>query len=206
MGRPRTPLIDRERITTAALELIDETGDFGMVRVARRLGVQTGSLYHHVQGRDGVIELVRARLASAIRTEMFAELPWDEAMAAWARSYRAAFAAHPRVIPLVMISPVRSPLVLAQYEQAVRSLLESGFAMNDVMKVIIAMDNLVMGSALDLAAPDTMWEPADHTSTPLLAQALAVEPEGRGDAAFELALDACLTRFRTMAGDGGTAA
>ncbi|MGW5029323.1 TetR/AcrR family transcriptional regulator, partial [Streptomyces albidoflavus] len=45
-------------------------------------------------------------------------------------------------------------------------------------------------SALDLAAPETMWEPADTTSTPRLSQALAAIGEGRADAAFEIALAA----------------
>ncbi len=32
MGRPRTPLLDRERIGATALELIDEQGEFSVPR------------------------------------------------------------------------------------------------------------------------------------------------------------------------------
>ncbi|WP_455356313.1 TetR/AcrR family transcriptional regulator [Streptomyces sp. SYSU K217416] len=198
MGRPRTPLLDRGRITTTALQLIDEQGELSVPQIARRLGVQTGSVYHHVDGRGGVVELVRERVCDAIDGATLDLEPWDTAMAAWARSYRAAFAAHPRVIPLLMTSPVRAPKVLAQYERAVRRLRDAGFANTDVMTVIIALENLVLGSALDLAAPETMWELPDDTSTPELARALsAVGPE-RAEAAFDLALKAFLTYCREL--------
>ncbi|MFI6872359.1 TetR/AcrR family transcriptional regulator [Streptomyces sp. NPDC050400] len=199
MGRPSKPLLDRARIATTALELVDEQGDFSVPQIARRLGVQTGSVYHHVDGRDGIVELLRERVAAAIDpAPLTSGLPWDEAMAAWARSYRAAFAAHPRAIPLLTTNPVRAPRVLAQYELAVALLLESGFALADVMPVIIAMENVVLGSALDMAAPEAMWELSDETPTPLLERALSAVSEGRTNAAFDLALTAFITHCHTV--------
>ncbi|MFD5769174.1 TetR/AcrR family transcriptional regulator [Streptomyces sp. NPDC127049] len=198
MGRPRRPLLDRERITTTALAVVDELGDLSVPQIAKRLGVQTASVYHHVDGRDGIIELMRERVASAIDTEGLVRGPWESGMAAWARSYRAAFAAHPRAIPLLMTSPVRAPKVLGQYERAVTLLLDAGFALPDVMPVIIGLENLVLGSALDLAAPEAMWEVADETVTPRLAAALGAAPEGRADHAFELALAAYLAHVRGL--------
>lgn len=196
MGRPRTPLLDRERITTTALELVDEQGEFSVPQIARRLGVQTGSLYHHVDGRDGIVELLRERVSSAIDIATLELRPWDAALEAWARSYRAAFAAHPRTIPLLTTNPVRAPRVLRQYERAVSLLLDAGFAPPDVMPVIVALENLVLGSALDLAAPEAMWEVADDTATPRLAEALDAAGEHRADRAFELALEGFLSHAR----------
>ncbi|CQR66076.1 TetR/AcrR family transcriptional regulator [Streptomyces leeuwenhoekii] len=196
MGRPRTPLLDRERITTTALELVDEKGEFSVPQIARRLGVQTGSLYHHVDGRDGIVELLRERVSEGIDIATLDLRPWDEALRAWARSYRAAFAAHPRTIPLLMTNPVRAPRVLDQYERAVSLLLDAGFAPPDVMPVIVALENVVLGSALDLAAPEAMWELADDTATPRLAEALDAAGERRADRAFELALEGFLSHAR----------
>ncbi|MFF4584345.1 TetR/AcrR family transcriptional regulator [Streptomyces sp. NPDC001388] len=198
MGRPRTPLLDRERITTTALQLIDEQGEFSVPQIARRLGVQTGSVYHHVDGRDGIVELLRERVASAIDPRTLDLTPWDRALESWARSYRAAFAAHPRTIPLLMTSPVRAPRVLEQYERAVTLLLDAGFAPADVMPMIIALENLVLGSALDLAAPETMWELTDDTPTPHLAEALAAVSENRADRAFETGLQGLMNHARTL--------
>lgn len=196
MGRPRTPLLSRDRIGTVALEIVDEKGEFSVPQIARRLGVQTGSLYHHVDGRDGIVELVRERVTRAIDVRTLAEAPWDEALQAWARSYRAAFAAHPKVIPLLTTNPVRAPGMLDQYERVVGVLMDAGFATADIMPLITALENTVLGSALDLAAPENMWEPADDASTPRLSRALAAVGEGRADAAFEVALGAFLAYAR----------
>ncbi|MGW0311934.1 TetR/AcrR family transcriptional regulator [Streptomyces flavidovirens] len=198
MGRPRTPLLDKERITTTALELVDRQGEFSVPQIARRLGVQTGSVYHHVEGRDGIVELMRTRVCSAIDTSTLELEPWDAALNAWARSYRAAFAAHPRAIPLLMTSPVRAPKVLGQYERAVRLLLDAGFGTADVMVVISALENLVLGSALDMAAPETMWELPDETTTPGLARSLAAAGPRRTHAAFDLALEGFIAHCRTL--------
>lgn len=196
MGRPRTPLLDRDRIGTVALEIVDEKGEFSVPQIARRLGVQTGSLYHHVDGRDGIVELVRERVTRAIDVRTLAEASWDEALQSWARSYRAAFAAHPKVIPLLTTNPVRAPGMLDQYELVVGVLMDAGFATADIMPLITALENTVLGSALDLAAPENMWEPADDASTPRLSRALAAVGEGRADAAFEVALGAFLAYAR----------
>jgi AcrR family transcriptional regulator len=158
--------------------------------------VQTGSLYHHVDGRDGIVELLRERVSAGIDIATLDLRPWDEALRAWARSYRAAFAAHPRTIPLLMTNPVRAPRVLDQYERAVSLLLDAGFAPPDVMPVIVALENVVLGSALDLAAPEAMWELADDTATPRLAEALDAAGERRADRAFELALEGFLSHAR----------
>lgn len=54
------------------------------------------------------------------------------------------------------------------------------------------------GSALDLAAPEALWEPTPET--PLLADALATVGPGRADAAFDLGLAAFLTYARALRG------
>ncbi|WP_030156247.1 TetR/AcrR family transcriptional regulator [Streptomyces sp. NRRL S-244] len=199
MARPRTPLLDRERIAATALQLVEEQGEFSVPQIARALGVQTGSVYHHVDGRAGVVELVRELVCDRIAGETLDLEPWDRALEAWARSYRAAFAASPQVIPLLMTTPVRAPRVLAQYERAVAMLLAAGFARGRVMPLLTALENLVLGSALDLAAPEAMWEPSPDT--PLLAQALTAVGPGRADAAFDLGLAAFLTYARTLRGE-----
>ncbi|WP_412078162.1 TetR/AcrR family transcriptional regulator [Streptomyces xanthophaeus] len=198
MARPRTPLLDRERIAATALQLVAEQGDFSVPQIARALGVQTGSVYHHVDGRAGVVELVRERVCERIAGGTLDLDPWDRALEQWARSYRAAFAAYPRAVPLLMTTPVRAPKVLAHYERAVALLLAAGFATEQVMPLLTGLENLVLGSALDLAAPEAMWEPTPRT--PLLARALAATGEGRADAAFDLGLAAFLAYARGLLG------
>jgi len=100
-----------------------------------------------------------------------------------------------------MTSPVRAPRVLAQYERAVDLLLDAGFPLPDVMPVLTALENVVLGSALDLAAPETMWEIADTAATPRLAEALAAVAGHRADRAFDIALEGFLGDARRRLAD-----
>ncbi|MFE6690873.1 TetR/AcrR family transcriptional regulator [Streptomyces sp. NPDC057743] len=205
MGRPHKALLDRARIGATALQLVDEKGDFSVPEVARRLGVQTASVYHHVDGRAGVIELLRERVTEAMDPDTLRDAPWDEALAAWARSYRAAFAAHPRTIPMLMTAPVRAPRALAQYDRVAGLLLDAGFAPEEVLAVITGLDNLVLGSALDMAAPERMWEAAGAADAPRLAAAQDAAGPARADTAFELTLAGYLAHLRALrTADAGT--
>ena len=58
MGRPRVPLLSRERIRDAALTIIDRGGlsELSMRRLAAELGVQAASLYKHYPNKDDVLD------------------------------------------------------------------------------------------------------------------------------------------------------
>ena len=189
-GRPSKALLDRERIGLAALAVVDETGDFTLPELARRLGVQTASLYHHVEGRAGVIELMRELVSDEMDLVPVDEAAWPDAMAGFFRSYRAAFAAHPRLVPFLATTTVRSPKVIDAYEWMVAGLVEHGVPQEDAMELLTTIENFVIGSALDLAAPDVMWEIPDGVEAPRLAAALAAQtdPGRRAEAAFERGL------------------
>jgi len=200
MARPHTALLDRDRITAAALELVDQTGDFTVPALARRLGVQTASVYHHVEGRAGIVELLRDWIGRQMDFSPLELQPWDAAMAGFARSYRAAFAAHPRLVTLLATSTVRSPAVITAYERMATVLAEAGFPHEDVIAVLTALENFILGSALDLAAPAVMWEVPDGVDAPGLTSFLAAAPQGtdRADRAFELGLQSLLGGFRAL--------
>jgi AcrR family transcriptional regulator len=195
-GRPARTLLDRARIGAAALALVDETGDFTMPALARRLGVQTASLYHHVDGRAGVVELLREQIGREMDAGQLAERPWDVALTGFFRSYRAVFAAHPRVVPLLTTAPIRAPEIIAGYEKMVAILQEEvGVPVDHAMECLTACENFVIGSALDSAAPDVMWEIPPDVEAPHLSSALAAQanPESRANNAFEFGLTTLLS-------------
>ena len=195
MGRPHTPLLDRDRIADAALRLVDRRGDFTILDLARALKVTPAAIYHHVDGRAGIVTLIRQRMARTVDASAFGELPWDQAMRRWATSYRETFAAHPGAIQMLAAEPVADPAVHAQYEQAVAALQDAGFPRHMVLAVITAVESFVLGSALDLIAPPVMVSGIDADATPRLAEAAGITPSGRAraDQAFHLGLDALIT-------------
>ena len=205
MGRPHTPLLDRDRIADAALKLTDRRGDFTILDLSRALKVTPAALYHHVDGRDGIIALMRERMARTVDASGFGQLPWDQALRQWAISYRDTFAAHPGTIGMLAAEPVADPAVQAQYERAVTALQDAGFPGHTALAVITAVESFVLGSALDLAAPPVMVADVDAAATPRLAGAVAATPSGRAraDQAFELGLDALITGLRHRLGQAG---
>ena len=200
MARPRTTLLDLERIADTALALVDETGDFTVPAMARRLGVQTASIYHHVDGRSGIVELLRVRVGSEMDATLLDGPDWEPALRAYAHSYRAAFAAHPHVVPLLTGEAVRAPAVLASYERFVTLMGRTGFPAEVIMTALTAFENFILGAALDLAAPEVMWAVPPEVEAPALAAALAAQPSepSRADRAFGFGLDVLIDGFARL--------
>ncbi|MHA6765313.1 TetR/AcrR family transcriptional regulator C-terminal domain-containing protein [Streptacidiphilus sp. PAMC 29251] len=200
MARPRKTLLDLERIADTALELVDETGDFTVPEMARRLGVQTASIYHHVDGRSGIVELLRVRVGAEVDFTLLQGRAWEPALRAYAHSYRAAFAAHPHVVPLLTGATVRAPEVLASYEQFVTLMEQAGFPAEVIMTALTAFENFILGAALDLAAPEVMWAIPPGTEAPRLAAALAAQPTGtsRADRAFDFGMTVLINGFADL--------
>jgi AcrR family transcriptional regulator len=205
MGRPHTPLLDRDRIADAALKLTDRRGDFTILDLSRALKVTPAAIYHHVDGRAGIITLMRERMARTVDASGFGQLPWDEGLRRWAVSYRETFAAHPGAIGMLAAEPVADPAVHALYEQAATALEDAGFPRHTVLAIITAVESFVLGSALDLAAPPVMVSGIDAGATPRLAEAASATPSGRAraDQAFDLGLDALITGLHHQLSQAG---
>jgi AcrR family transcriptional regulator len=200
VGRPRTPLLDRRRIGAAALRLADEKGALSIPALATALGVAPSALYHHVAGRADVISLMREELALTIGDDQGWSQPWEKALEGWARSYLAAFAAHPGAVPLLATAPLAEPFMHTMYEKVAELLLDAGFAAKDVMPLITALESFLLGSALDLVAPPVMFSDVARDTTPHLSAVLDRTPADRSRAqlAFDLGLRALLTGFRDV--------
>jgi AcrR family transcriptional regulator len=185
--RPHQPILSREIICRAALDLMDRTGRFTLPELAQRLGVSVSSIYHHVQGRDDIVEGIRG-LVMGPSTPIVAGASWAEAVTRWARSYRDAFAAHPAAIPALLRHTVSEPAILAQYDALAAVLEEAGFTPDATVLAITMLDNLCIGAALDLAAPSVVWAVDDRSSA--LGRALSGAPSDRDrqERAFELQL------------------
>jgi AcrR family transcriptional regulator len=188
-------LLSVDAILDAALALVDEHGRLTMAELATRLGSSASSIYHHLPGRDAILEALRERLGQAIGPIPVDE-PWHTALPAWLHRYRDVFAAHPNLIPMLTGQTITDPAVLASYEQVTGMLLRGGFREDEIVLWLSVVDNLTLGSALDVAAPDDVWpapaDPGTPSPTPLLDAALRATPRGRvrADAAFELGVAA----------------
>ncbi|MGO4248862.1 TetR/AcrR family transcriptional regulator C-terminal domain-containing protein [Micrococcaceae bacterium Sec5.1] len=198
MPRPLVPLISIDALVTAALELVDEAGDFSLPKLAKRIGVSQSSIYNHVSGREEILELMRGRIIAESPYTLHEGQDWEEALRVIVRSYRDAFARHPRLAPLLVLQTVQDDQVLALYENLAVALEKAGFQGQDVVSAISTIDSFALGFALDLAAPDVVWAPPVH-GYPTLTQALthAGPPDQRGEAAFDFGLEILVAGLRS---------
>ena len=190
MPRPRSPLLSVDAIVSAALSLVDSTGDFSFPRMARELGVSQAALYNYIDNREHIIELMRGRIFSD-RTHLVTDnLPWEEALRALAREYRARLVGHPRLVPLLVTQTIQDLAVMGFYEDMATVLGNAGLDVSAIVPAITTVDYLALGSALDLTAPDDAWSaPDDRFPALSLAAAHLKTREERAEAAFEFGLE-----------------
>ncbi|MBT2512277.1 TetR/AcrR family transcriptional regulator [Arthrobacter sp. ISL-30] len=197
MGRPLLPLISVEALTTAALELVDENGDFSFPKLAKKIGVSQSSIYNHVSGRDEILELLRHRIIAEEPYPPVDHADWEAGLRILIRAYRNAFARHPRLAPLLVLQTITDPEVIGLYEDLALCLESAGFRGRDGVAAISTIDSFALGAALDLAAPEVVWDPPTE-GYPALKRALAHagSPEERGGHAFDFGLDVIIGGLR----------
>lgn len=194
MGRPSKPLLSTDRIANAAMDLVNKTGGFTVPELARALKVSPSSLYNHVAGREQIVELLRERAMSDVALPADdPQRPWTDVVADIMRSYRQSYARYPRLIPLLTSHAVNSDHALTMYNVLAVAFDRAGFDPADTLRAITLIDSFVLGSALDVAAPDEPWQ-AGADVAPEFAAALATgttKPE-RADDAFEFGVSVLL--------------
>jgi AcrR family transcriptional regulator len=152
MSAARPTPLTRETIFSAALALIDAEGAdaLSMRRLARELGVEAMSLYHHVPNKqaliDGVVDLALTAQAPAPPPPAG---DWRETVTAAVCSFRRALTTHPNVLPYMITSPPTSPEASRMYIEApLRFLVAQGFADKDASQLFEAVFALSFGHAM----------------------------------------------------------
>lgn len=194
MGRPPRRLVTREAIMRAALALVDEHGAdaLSVNRVAAALGVKGPSLYNHISGRDEVVDGIRELIVGEMALDP-SITPWTAAVDGWARSYRAAFAAHPRAVPLLAARPVRSRAALHAYADAFTVLRRAGWPEDRLLPLVHAVEYFLLGSVLVLDDPPDCPVPGEDVPPGL--EPMLHAPPGHRDLAFEAGLAALIRGF-----------
>lgn len=208
-------MLSRELIARTALALIDRQGADGasIRRVAAKLGVNPTSLYNHVPSRADMIEDVRALVSARIDSRSLRELPWEDGLRAWARSYRAAFARHAVAIPLLMTTRASTPVLLAEYEDFAVAAEAAGWESRDILPLLTAFESFILGSVLDMSGPSVVFDPTGQEERfPRFAAAFAtLDAENPDDPvatrAFEMGLGMLIASARPGSmspGESGT--
>jgi AcrR family transcriptional regulator len=145
---PRPPLT-RERALSTALAVADAEGigALTMRRLARELGVEAMSLYHHVANKDDILDGMIDMVFGEI------ELPapdagWKAAMLGRARSARAALTRHPWSISLMESRSAPGPATLRHHDAVLGCCRRAGFSVAMAAHAFSLIDSYIYGFVL----------------------------------------------------------
>lgn len=216
----RQPLTT-DAVLRAAVRVADEGGvaAVSMRKVAEELGVEAMSLYHHVKGKeailDGIVDLVFAEIA----------LPpdgagWRTAMHHRASSVRAVLLRHSWALGMLDSRAAAGPSTLRHHDAVIGALRTGGFSLAAAASAFSLLDSYVYGfvlqeRSLPFTSPEELGDiaegmlsamPADtfpHLTAMVVDHALQPGYDYADEFAvgLELVLDA-LERLRAPGSDG----
>ncbi|MEI5522900.1 TetR/AcrR family transcriptional regulator [Streptomyces brasiliscabiei] len=167
----RTPL-SRERVIRAAVAVADEKGSAALTMraIAEPLGVEAMSLYHHVAGREDILD----GMVDTVFGEI--ELPpgdtdWKTAMRRRALSARAALGRHPWAIGLMDSRSRPGPATLRHHDAVIGALRAGGFSVTMTAHAVSLVDSYLYGFVLqEQSLPFTGPEEVDEVAGAILSE------------------------------------
>lgn len=147
--RPRTDGLTIERITTAALQIIDDEGldALTMRRLADDLGAGAASLYRHVANRDELLVEIMDHVLGEVGPAPATET-WREGAEQLARELHRVLAKHRAVVQLLPGDPLLGPNATRGRERSLRYLLDHGFGEQEAVQVYAILVSWILGYAV----------------------------------------------------------
>ena len=164
MARPSSPILSREKIALAAIEMIDQGDELKIQPLAKKLGVSLSSLYHHVDGRDGIVHAMREVLSSRYEFDAPTGLGWRDTLKAGVHALWRLYSDHPRVMIHLLGVTVEEPATLALYESLITTLKRAGVPRDELLTTVEVLDAFAFGAALDALSPTRIFSPGDSRS------------------------------------------
>ncbi len=147
MPRPRS--LSHASIAAAALAVIDRGGldALSMRAIAAELGMGVMSLYRYVADRREIEVLVVDLFFQGLAEPVPGERSWQQQIVELSGRARAAAAAHPAVIPLVLSHHEYSPSAWRWSESMLTALDQAGFAGQDRVIAFRCLQSYILGWA-----------------------------------------------------------
>jgi AcrR family transcriptional regulator len=148
-ARRRRRGLNSERITTTALEFIDEHGleELTVRALANELGTGHASLYRHIESRDALLVEVFDHALGEINLPP-RDLPWREHSEQLAREFRRVLRRHPALLTVVGPARLLGPNALAVSDAALVPLVEQDVPPPLAARAFFAVLTFVVGVTL----------------------------------------------------------
>lgn len=155
-----SPSLSRDLILRTAVEHVDQHGltALSMRNLGARLGVEAMSLYHHVNGREdlleGMVDLVTRDIVIPSHEVPAPGDGWQSFLQEVAHAVRAVARAHPQVFPLISTRPPAAPWLrpplrnLRLVDEFLRGLVDRGLPDDRVVQVYKGFTSFLLGHLL----------------------------------------------------------
>jgi AcrR family transcriptional regulator len=146
----RRPQLTRERIVDEALAIIAHDGAqaLTMRRLAARLGVVPGALYHHVRNKQQLQDLLLDGVLAEVDLELDPALGWSEQLKTLAHRLRQVLEAHPGIAGILKTRDPLGPHSLALAEAFLSPLQTAGFGDREAGLAFFLLLDYTIGFAI----------------------------------------------------------
>jgi AcrR family transcriptional regulator len=150
----RRPRLTRERVVEEALAVIAHDGAqaLTMRRLAGRLGVVPGALYHHVRNKQQLQDLLLDGVLAEVDLDLDPSLGWTEQLKVLAHRLRQVLEAHPGIAGILKTRDPLGPHALALAEAFLSPLQTAGFADREAGLAFFLLLDYTIGFAVSTPA------------------------------------------------------
>ncbi len=181
------PPLTRARVLQAAVALADREGLRGLTMrsLAREVGIEAMSLYHHVANKedllDGVVDAVAGEIADAVAGLDTDDVGWKDAMRRQILTARAVLLEHKWAPEAIESRTSFSPHVVRYYDSLIGLMRRGGFSWDLAHHAMHALGSRALGFSQELFEPDGGGTPgddaaADDEATAMLEQMASEAP------------------------------
>lgn len=160
-GQSKRGPLSRSRLFAAAVEIADAEGlsAVTMRRVAAAVGVEAMSMYHHLSGKDalleGLLDSVVAEIDGLIRAieENEPPLDWQQTLRRRFLAARTVMLQHPWAPGLIGTRTTIPVSVYGIYESLLATMVESGFSYQLAHRALHTFGSMPLGFVQELFTP-----------------------------------------------------
>lgn len=157
-ARTSRPALSRERVLAAAVELADRDGlqAVTMRHLASTLGVEAMSLYHHLPGKDalldGLVDAVLVEVEEATAALSTSD-EWRTAVRGRCLAARTVMLDHPWAPALIGSRTSVPPSVYRHFEDILAAMVEGGLSYHLAHRGLHALGSMALGFVQELFSP-----------------------------------------------------
>lgn len=145
----RQPGLDVATVVKASLAIADAEGveRLTMRRLATELGVTPMAIYHHVESKEQLLDIVADESLRDL-PPVDVDRPWRDELAGLFLAFHQLFLSHPALASVMAQRPLEGPNAVAVAESVLTMFARAGFSDDHAVSALISLFNYTIGASL----------------------------------------------------------